>query len=179
VLHLLKQLHTYTSWIRISLGVTKFIWRSVYMHASNILKPIQIIGETAQIETIRKLEIERQFYKNRNNEKFYQLIVESYLQGTHKKLSVGITDVTTDTVHAEVIQWNRWKRGLGKLLVYNTVDPKNELHIYLFGECGIKSKQNAINIFKAHNIMIFTFNKSRCEIIDVLKNESVFTLEFP
>jgi len=48
------------------------------------------------------INLELQYYKNRKNEKFYQLLLENYLGRTHKTLSCGVTDITTDKCHAEI-----------------------------------------------------------------------------
>ena len=87
-------------------------------------QPTNITNNNNKKSTINlDLELELQYYKNRKNEKFYQLLLENYLGGTHKTLSCGITDVTTDTCHAEIKEWSSWKEAIGQLTCYS---PTNE-----------------------------------------------------
>ena len=54
------------------------------------------------------------------------------LQGGHKKLKSGITDITTDFIHAEIKNWDSWKDAIGQLCVYQINDPKEKLEVYFF-----------------------------------------------
>jgi hypothetical protein len=83
---------------------------------------------------IEKLQLQIDFLKTKRNESFYQAIVEEHLQGTHKRLEYCITDVSTDRVHAEIKNWDCFTQAIGQLNFYNKLDPKEELHIYLFGK---------------------------------------------
>lgn len=70
----------------------------------------------------------------KQKECFYQNILESHLNGKHKKLPRGETDITTDAFHAEIKNWDCYKEAFGQLLAYNKDDPRNELRVYLFGK---------------------------------------------
>lgn len=85
-----------------------------------------------------------------------------------------------ETIHAEVKRWYCWKEALGQLVAYNTVDPKNELHIYLFGDYRDSSKQKAVHVLKTHNIKVFELDvkDNTCSITNNETNEIVFTITF-
>lgn len=106
---------------------------------------------------ISDILIELQYYRNKKSEKFYQMLLESYLGGTHKRLSCGITDITTDSCHAEIKEWSSWKEAVGQLTCYNIVDPKPMLAMYMFGRYGKIAKQEAINVAKQCNIQMYEF----------------------
>lgn len=82
---------------------------------------------------------------------YYQTILEELLQGTHKTLPVGITDITTDAFHSEIKQWKCWKEGVGQLISYNYSDPKS-LRLYLFGNYAKHNKALALDTIKSVNI---------------------------
>jgi len=134
----------------------------------------------SEIKTIRndisdennsqQLKLDLQYYKNRKNEKFYQLLLEKYLGGTHKTLSCGITDVTTDTCHAEIKDWLSWKEAIGQLTCYNMVDPKETLDMYMFGKYKQSCKDEAIKITKGCNINMYEF-------VDLDDGISILSLE--
>lgn len=98
-------------------------------------------------EQIAKLRLELQFYKNKTNEQLYQHLIEKYLEGTHCRLPSGVTDVSNDTTHAEIKNWDSWKEAIGQLTCYNIDAPRNFLHVYLFG----RKPKKADIIFKAFN----------------------------
>lgn len=116
--------------------------------------------EQSDIADNSKLLLELQYYKNRKNEKFYQLLVENYLGGTHKTLPCGITDVTTDDCHAEIKEWKCWKEAIGQLTCYNKVDPKPKLHMYMFGRYTDACRQPAISIAKECGFHVFEFKEN-------------------
>lgn len=124
----------------------------------------------------KKLELELQFYKNRKSEAFYQKVLEQHLGGTHKTLSCGVTDVTTDTCHAEAKEWKSWKEGVGQLMCYNAVDPKETLQMYMFGSYGEKNKAEAIKVLNTYNIQVFEFqdDNSEVSIVDLKDNSKHF-----
>jgi hypothetical protein len=109
-------------------------------------------------EQISKLTIQLDLLKTHKKEDFYQKIVEHHLGGTHKTLKCGITDVTTDTIHAEVKRWDSYKAGVGQLVCYNHEDPRSELHMYLFGPVSNKQTDNIVEKLKNMNIKPFTFD---------------------
>ena len=93
------------------------------------------------ISKFKNLDILLKTCTNAQTEDVYQAILESYLGGTHKILSIGITDITTEHFHAELKEWKCWKEAIGQLLAYNTVDRKKELRMYLFGR---KPKEDTV-----------------------------------
>lgn len=92
-------------------------------------------------------------------------IVEKYLGNTHKNLQSGITNITTDTIHAEIKRWNRYKEAIGQLLVYNKKLPREQLQVYLFDKYKQKSMDEAVDMFKEFNITVFT-TKEKVDIIE-------------
>jgi len=123
-----------------------------------------------------KLLLELQYYKNRKNEAFYQLLLEQYLNGTHKTLSCGITDVTTEKCHAEVKEWKCWKEAVGQLTCYNLVDPKPELAMYMFGKYTDSCKAHATEVAKGGGFRIFEFKEDtrKVYIEDCFTKEVMF-----
>lgn len=74
-------------------------------------------------------------------ESFFQSVLEHHFGYGHKKLHVGVTDITTDKFHAEIKEWRKWKSAIGQLMMYNKDDPKDELRLYLFGKRSQKMKE--------------------------------------
>jgi hypothetical protein len=98
---------------------------------------------------IAKMEMELAILKKQYNESFFQKIVESYLGGGHKTLCNGmITDVTTDTIHAEIKVWDDYLRGISQLQAYNLHCPREKLQLYFFGKYSKKCQDNAIKTVK-------------------------------
>lgn len=115
---------------------------------------------TANEERIKKLEFEIEFMKNKKKETFYQKIVENYLQGSHKKLLLGVTDVTNDRVHAEIKKWECFAHAVGQLTIYNVLDPKEELQIYLFGKTNKKTTDHIIKLLTEQKFVVHTFKQN-------------------
>lgn len=92
----------------------------------------------------------------KRNESFYQFLIEKYLDGTHYRLPSGTTDVTTNTIHAEIKNWDSWKNAIGQLICYNIDAPKETLHAYLFGKRP-KSTDTIFNAFNVCKIKPFYF----------------------
>lgn len=92
------------------------------------------------------LHVKIETLRNKKPEKFYQHILSHYFEAGHKKLKgVGITDVTTDTMHVEIKNWNNWTISIGQILLYNQADKKEKLQIFLFGTPPIcKTKKEMI-----------------------------------
>lgn len=113
----------------------------------------------------------------RKPEKYYQAILESYLGGTHKKLSCGITDITTNTCHAEVKEWNGWKEAIGQLICYNKAEPKQTLALYMFGKYTESCKRQAVNTALECNMNIHEFVEveDRIVIKDLSNGEIVYS----
>jgi outer membrane murein-binding lipoprotein Lpp len=138
---------------------------------SEQVKKLQSKIEVLQIPLNNdKINLDLQYYKNRRNEKFYQLLLENYLSGTHKTLSCGITDVTTDTSHAEIKEWSSWKEAIGQLTCYNTVDPKETLEMYMFGKYKQSCKDEAIKVTTSCKINIYEF-------VDTIEGVSIISLK--
>lgn len=112
--------------------------------------------------------------RTHKNEIFYQKLVEHYLGGTHKRMQCGVTDVTTDTCHAEVKRWESYKEAIGQLLCYNNEEPRQELHVYLFGK--YEKKKEVVDILLSLNMRPFTFviQDDRAHIIRLPAEEVVW-----
>jgi hypothetical protein len=123
-----------------------------------------------------QLKLELQYYKNRKNENFYQLLLENYLGSTHKTLSCGITDITTDTCHAEIKEWPSWKESIGQLFCYNASDPKETLEMYMFGKYTQKCKDEAVKIAASYKINVYEFvdTAEGVSIISLKNNEEIY-----
>lgn len=124
---------------------------------------------------IKKLEQDVMFLKAKKSEAFFQSILETYLQGSHKSVKSGVTDITTDTIHAEIKDWSSWKYALGQLLAYNFSEPKLYLHVYLFSTMRPKKEKRdeVFTIFKQHNITPFEFICDDINVKIIDENEIV------
>lgn len=134
--------------------------KRIKAYAEEVQKLTEIIDlERKQIRKLqqdnKRLQIKYLFLKSKKNESYYQAVLEEMLQGTHKKLLVGETDITTDAFHAEIKQWDCWKESIGQLCSYKSCDPKDELRVYLFGKYNEENKKNALEVFKNMNIKAF------------------------
>jgi hypothetical protein len=129
---------------------------------------------------IQELETALLFYKQNKREQFYQGVVECFLNASHKTLACGITDVTTDTIHAEIKKWDDWKAAVGQLISYNIEDPKEDLHAYMFGSFGKKSKKSALDIMAKAGLKVFEFNigDKSCSIVDANSGLTVYEMHF-
>lgn len=58
--------------------------------------------------------------EEKKKEKFYQTWLESVLQGGHRKLPIGITDISNDRFDAEIKTYKRWNQAIGQLNLYNS-----------------------------------------------------------
>jgi hypothetical protein len=128
------------------------------------------------IDNIKKINLDLQYYKNRKNEKFYQLLLENYLGGTHKTLSCGITDITTDTCHVEIKEWPLWKEAIGQLTCYNAADPKDTLEMYMFGRYKQKCKDESVKIATSCKINVYEFVETDdgISILSLKNNEIIY-----
>jgi hypothetical protein len=117
----------------------------------------------------------------KRHEIYYQEILENVLQGKHKVLPCGITDVTTHNTHAEIKKWNKYKEAVGQLLSYNTFDYKPNLQIYLFNKYLHTKKLNAIKVFNKYDITPFEFindeDKGKLFIINLITNKCIYKCE--
>lgn len=125
-------------------------------------KQEKIIKE--QAEMIKKLTLKVESQKTHKNELFYQLALEKHFGYSHKKVGCGITDITTDTFHAEIKIWEKYMYGVGQLLCYNTFEEK-DLRIYLFGRRT--STATAMKTFDKYNIKAFqlTYNEKDKQVV--------------
>lgn len=89
------------------------------------------------------------------NEEYYQRVLESVLQGTHKKLPCGITDITTPEFHAEIKNWKSWKEAIGQLLCYNHDDPRPSMRMYMFGKASPPLMRNVSAQAREHSINLY------------------------
>lgn len=114
--------------------------------------------------------------KTRKPEVYYQRILEKHLNGKHKKVDCGITDITTPTMHVEIKEWKKWKEAVGQLLSYNVCENKPYLRLYLFESYPSANKQIALNIFQKYNIQPYEFvEDNRCDMFirDLVSNEEI------
>ena len=123
------------------------------------VKPIKTLKhpDIALTEEIKKLKMTINLIKFQKNEAFYQNMVEKYLNGTHMKLPCGITDVTTDKIHAEIKKWTSFKQAYGQLMCYNDDSPRDILQVYLFGTANKKLMTTAYDKLTKFNIEVYTF----------------------
>lgn len=113
--------------------------------------------------------------KIRKPEVYYQRILEKHLDGKHKKLDCGVTDITTDTMHAEIKEWKKWKEAVGQLLSYNVCESKPYLRLYLFESYPLANKQIALSIFQKYNIQPYEFVEDRNDMFirDLVSGEEI------
>lgn len=133
-------------------------------------------------EQNKRLLIELEYYKNRKNENFYQLLLEEHLGGTHMKLACGITDVTTSECHAEIKEWKSWKEAIGQLTCYNAVEPRPVLAMYMFGKYLQQCKEQALKVAQSCRLLVYEFFENTdgdiC-IKNMSKQEIVYTYKKP
>lgn len=112
---------------------------------------------TALQNTIKDLEIAVRIAKEDKRENTYQRLLEKFCfpGATHVKNACGVTDITTDMVHAEIKRFDCWKESIGQLLAYHTVMPRSELHAYLFGKYSTACKNTAVSVL--HRLHIHPF----------------------
>ena len=123
--------------------------------------------KTKEAIEIDHLKLELMYYKNKNNESYYQKFLETLLNGSHKRLKCGITDITTDDFHAEIKNWSDWKEAIGQLICYNKNDPKNEMRLYLFGSCSEKKLDMIHEYSKSFNIIIYNILNNEDNTISI------------
>lgn len=129
------------------------------------------------LQQLVNLKIENAMLKNRKDESFYQLIVEKYLGSSHLRIASGVTDVTTDTIHAEIKRSSNYKEAVGQLTSYNIMHPMKELQVYMFDKCNKTTMDTAVIIFKNQKYKIHEFNisKNKVDILDYETKEVLFT----
>jgi hypothetical protein len=139
------------------------------------IKKKKMSDELVSAEIIR-LKVEIAFLKNQKKEKFYQPIVEKWLGGTHQYLERGITDVSNDTIHAEIKNWNVYKEAMGQLTAYCQSEPKIK-QAYMFGKVSAKCQLIAAKCLSEMGIEIFVFTNDdeKVEIREYETHRVVFT----
>lgn len=96
--------------------------------------------------------------KCQQKESYYQKILENHLSGQHLTVGTGITDVSTDGIHAEIKIWRDYRQGIAQLLLYNAASKRDRLQLYLFGNCTkTKHKQIVIDYVPTLNIEVYEF----------------------
>jgi hypothetical protein len=97
-------------------------------------------------------------------EEVYQDILSQHLGGSHCVLKpFGITDITTDKLHAELKEWCSWKAALGQLLSYNYASKRPQLRVYFFGKKPSKNNLHAIvTCLRSYNVNAYH--------VDILEN---------
>jgi len=123
--------------------------------------------KTKEAIEIDQLKLELMYYKNKNNESYYQKLLETVLCGSHKRLKCGITDITTDEYHAEIKNWSDWKEAVGQLICYNKHDPKNEMRLYLFGSCNEKKLNMIHEDCKSFDIIVYNIVNNEDDTINI------------
>lgn len=119
----------------------------------------QFVGELQQSNQsqIKALQAEMCLLRDKRNENFYQTALEQlkFPGCTHQRLRCGITDITTDELHAEIKVFDCWKEAVGQLLTYNQEMPRSQLHVYLFGKYSAECKKTAVEALTNLNIQPF------------------------
>ena len=91
----------------------------------------------------------------KKKEYFYQDFLERHLCGSHCRFKYGQTDVSTDNIHAEIKEFNKWKNAFGQLLYYNHVSPRSDLRIYLYGKPKRYDASSMVSCCQEYNITPF------------------------
>lgn len=121
--------------------------------------------ETLQVQKLQdennKLREQIYMLQAKKNEDFYQYILEQHFNATHKKLKIGITDITTDDTHIEIKRWSCWREAYAQLLLYNSHDPKEKLHACFFGDFAQCAKDLAIESLRQQNIVCFELHQTQ------------------
>jgi hypothetical protein len=108
-----------------------------------------------------RLSAKLHILQSKKNEDFYQDILEKYFKATHKRLAIGITDITTEDTHIEIKRWSCWREAFAQLILYNSHDPKEKLYACFFGEYAQPAKTLAIASLKQQNIICFELQNTQ------------------
>jgi adenylate cyclase class IV len=162
--------------------------RGEFIHDVDLHQQIITLQEQIQMMQCEneKLRLHIQNLTGVRKEQFYQALVEEYLQGTHKRLMykgkcVGVSDVTTQNVHAEIKHFDNYKEALGQLLWYNCNDQGKELHLYLFGRHPVDKTHVIVDqLINNFDVQVFMFDctGSYVNIICVNTGDIVFNKHF-
>lgn len=129
-------------------------------------------SNSPQDAEIQHLKLELMYYKTRRNETYYQKFLETVLNGKHKRLKCGETDITTDIFHAEIKEWKLYKSAIGQLICYNRHDPRPELRLYLFGNYSESKMKSAYEDCKSFDISIYNIVDNQDETISIYRMEN-------
>jgi DNA-directed RNA polymerase subunit RPC12/RpoP len=121
---------------------------------------------------IERLKLELMYYKNKNNENYYQKFLETILGGCHRRLKCGITDITTDKFHAEIKNWKDWKEAIGQLICYNKHDKKSEMRLYLFGSCKDEKLKMIYEDCKSFDINVYNIVNNKNDTFSICNMNS-------
>lgn len=107
-------------------------------------------------DNIRESDILRIIKRQKHKETYQHLLkIHRFPGATHRKLACGISDITTDTVHAEIKHYSGWKEAIGQLTAYNAVLPRPELHVYFFGKYAPACKKMVAQVLSTTSIQPF------------------------
>jgi hypothetical protein len=145
-----------------------------------LIVKIQTLENTCknQKKKISQLLLNIELMKKNKNEQFYQRLLENFLDGHHKILKVGVTDVTTENSHCEIKEWRQWKDAIGQLLSYNHEDPKEKLCVYLFGNYDELKKTNAFNILSNLKLIVYEFIEDKNDIHIIKYDDKTIIYKF-
>lgn len=92
-------------------------------------------------------------------EDFYQKILENMFNVGHNLYKNSVSNITTETFHAEIKKWDSWTEAVGQLIKYNIADPKEELRVYLFDTMPTYDIiQNVVSILQQANIVPYSID---------------------
>lgn len=73
-------------------------------------------------------------------------------------VDTGITDVSTDSIHAEIKVWRDYRLGVAQLLLYCAASKRDRLQLYMFGECTKNKIRHIIRDYVSTlNIEVYEF----------------------
>ena len=98
------------------------------------------------------------------------------MNGKHKHVRCGITDVSTEKIHAEIKTFECYKYAIGQLVCYNLVDPKETLQLYLFGSASKDLYETAQLLCLQSHIEMLTFDFDDCNIF--IKKDDVIVFKY-
>lgn len=112
---------------------------------------------------------------------FYQQILEKHLGGNHLQLHTGITDVTTDLIHAEIKIWYDYRKGISQLQLYNAASRRERLQLYFFGNSLRNERAIVCEYVPAFNIELYEFVHEGLilKIVNLITNECIATFPLP
>ena len=67
------------------------------------------------------------------NEVYFQTLLERKYNAYHLAFPGGVTDLTNDTMNAEIKNWDSWKNAVGQILWYQEFHPRKQAKLIMFG----------------------------------------------